>query len=62
MHDDLREAASTDVVGNVIRAEAWKLLEQVKATVDKSVRRELARRAFQLAQFAANLDSEEQPE
>jgi len=62
MHDDLREAASADVVGSVIRAEAWNLIEQIKATVDKSVRRELARRAFLLAQFAASLESEEQPE
>ena len=62
MHYDLGEAASTDVVENVIRAEAWKLIEQIKATVDKSVRRELARRAFLLAQFAASLESKEQPE
>jgi hypothetical protein len=62
MKDDLPEAASTNVVKDVIRAEAWKLHEQIKATVDKRVKRELAHRAFQLAQFAANLDSEEQPE
>lgn len=62
MQDDLREAASTNTVRNVLRTEAWKLLEQIKATVDKGVKRELARRAFQLAQFVANLESEGQPE
>jgi hypothetical protein len=59
MKDDLPEAASTSVVRNIIRAEAWKLHEQIKATVDKRVKRELAHRAFQLAQFAARLESEE---
>jgi hypothetical protein len=62
MKDDLPEAASTNVARNVIRAEAWKLLEQIKATVDKRVKRELAHRAFQLAQVAANFEIEEQPD
>jgi hypothetical protein len=42
------------------RADAWKLLEQIKTTLDENVRRELARRGFRLAQLAVQLESEAQ--
>ena len=39
-----------------LRDEAWGLLEQRKHACDQHVRRELARRALELAQVAAELE------
>jgi hypothetical protein len=56
-HQKSRELSSEKA-----RADAWKLLEQIKTTVDENVRRELARRAFRLSQLAVQLESEVRPE
>ena len=39
-----------------LRREGWTLLEQSRLASDHQVRRELAARAFELAQLAAQLD------
>ena len=39
-----------------LRREGWALLEQSRLASDHQVRRELATRAFELAQLAAQLD------
>lgn len=54
-----RGGQSVDIIAEHVRANAWQLLQEVKSTESKAVRRQLARRAFQLAQIAtqAELDA-----
>ena len=42
-----------------LREEAWALLEQSRRASDRQVRRELAARAFELAQLSAQLDMDQ---
>lgn len=54
-----RGGQSADIIAEHVRANAWQLLQEVKSTESKTIRRQLARRAFQLAQIAtqAELDA-----
>ena len=47
----------TEIVVGRVRADARQLLERIKTTADRGTRRELARRAFHLAQIAAMEES-----
>jgi hypothetical protein len=49
--------ASAEIIIGHVRADARQLLERIKTTADRSARRELARRAFHLAQIAAMEES-----
>jgi hypothetical protein len=45
-----------DVAVETVRSAAWQLLEKIRTTPDQSTKRQLARRAFQLAQFAGSAE------
>jgi hypothetical protein len=45
-----------DVAVETARSAAWQLLEKIRTTTDQSTKRLLARRAFQLAQFAGSAE------
>jgi hypothetical protein len=45
-----------DVAVETVRSAAWQLLEKIRTTSDQSAERQLARRAFQLAQFAGSAE------
>lgn len=45
-----------DVAVETVRSAAWQLLEKIRTTPDQSTKRQLARRAFQLAQFAGSVE------
>jgi hypothetical protein len=53
------ERLGLETLGSEItRADAWKLLEQIKTTRNRIIRQLLARRAFELAQLADLLENE----
>src|SRR5579859_1004214 len=48
---------SEEIVVACVRAEAWRLMVKITTTDNPSEKRQLARRAFQLAQFASCIDA-----